>query len=163
MTVKRFDAHTNADDFKSDWHESKDGPMVRYEGYAALAAEIAELKKVTTEPVAWTDEVELRDVGANGFAHLFTVNPITPHADPRRVIKLFTAPPAPEAPDGYQHLSELYHTQEKRLFELAQRIKGPSFDKYAHSSSQAVNVLETALFGESDDEFSAAMHQGDQS
>ncbi|EIZ9492837.1 DUF551 domain-containing protein [Cronobacter sakazakii] len=29
---------------------------------------------------------------------MFTVNPITPHADPRRVIKLYAEPPAPVAP-----------------------------------------------------------------
>ena len=52
MSVKRYGAHTNIDDFKSDWHESKDGPMVKYEDYAALeakcaalAAEMAWLKK----------------------------------------------------------------------------------------------------------------------
>lgn len=46
---------------------------------------------------------------------------------------------------NYQHLSELYHAQEKRLFKLAQRIKGPAFDKYAHSPSQAIDVLESAI------------------
>jgi hypothetical protein len=39
MTVKRYSAHTNIDDFKADWHEKKDGPMVRYEDYAALLKE----------------------------------------------------------------------------------------------------------------------------
>jgi hypothetical protein len=39
MTVKRYDAHTNNNDFKSDWHEKKDGPMVRYDDYAALLKE----------------------------------------------------------------------------------------------------------------------------
>lgn len=39
MTVKRYDAHTNIDDFKADWHEKKDGPMVRYDDYAALLKE----------------------------------------------------------------------------------------------------------------------------
>lgn len=53
---------------------------------------------------------------------------------------------------NYQHLSELYHAQEKRLFKLAQRIKGPAFDKYAHSPSQAIDVLESAIFGEREDE-----------
>ncbi|MDM3003242.1 hypothetical protein OGV67_07880 [Citrobacter sp. CK188] len=52
-----------------------------------------------SEPVAWTDEQELRDVEKDGLGYLFTVNPITPHADPRRVIKLYRhAPPAPVAP-----------------------------------------------------------------
>lgn len=43
MSVKRYAAHTNIDDFKSDWHESKDGPMVKYEDYAALEAKCAAL------------------------------------------------------------------------------------------------------------------------
>lgn len=70
---------------------------------------------------------------------------------------LYTAPPAPVVPDErYQHLSDLYHVQEKRLFKLAQRIKGPSFDKYAYSPSQAIDVLESAIFGDTSDA-SAAM------
>ena len=55
---------------------------------------------------------------------------------------------APVVPEHHQHLNELYHAQEKRLFKLAQRIKGPSFDKYAHSASQAIDVLEAAVFGQ---------------
>lgn len=43
MSVNRYAAHTNIDDFKSDWHESKDGPMVRHEDYAALEARCAAL------------------------------------------------------------------------------------------------------------------------
>lgn len=77
--------------------------------------------------------------------------------------KCYTAPPAPvSVPDErYQQLSELYHAQEKRLFKLAQRIKGPSFDKYAHSPSQAIDVLESAIFGESAEKDSrSAMLQG---
>lgn len=78
--------------------------------------------------------------------------------------ELYTAPPAPVVvPDERcRHLSELYHAQEKRLFKLAQRIKGPSFDKYAHSPSQAIDVLESALFGDSKDTSCAAMLQGSQ-
>lgn len=51
------------------------------------------------QPVAWTDAQELRDVEKDGCGYLFKANPITPHADPRRVIKLYTAPPAPAVPD----------------------------------------------------------------
>lgn len=74
----------------------------------------------------------------------------------------YTAPPAPvSVPDErYQHLSELYHAQEKRLFKLAQRIKGASFDKYAYSPSQAIDVLESAIFGEREDECRAAILHG---
>lgn len=78
---------------------------------------------------------------------------------------LYTAPPAPASvtDERYQHLSELYHAQEKQLFKLAQRIKGPSFDKYAHSPSQAIDVLESALFGDSEETSRAAMLQGGKS
>ncbi|WP_313449664.1 hypothetical protein [Atlantibacter hermannii] len=54
------------------------------------------LAALTAEPVAWTDEQELRDVAKDGCGYLFTVKPITPNADPRRIIKLYTRPqPAP--------------------------------------------------------------------
>lgn len=61
--------------------------------------------------------------------------------------------------ERYQHLSEIYHAQEKRLFKLAQRIKGPSFDKYAYSPSQAIDALESAIFGAREDACRAAMLQ----
>ncbi|QXV72104.1 hypothetical protein Geezett_032 [Klebsiella phage Geezett] len=53
-----------------------------------------------------------------------------------------------ESDERYQQLSDLYHAQEKRLFKIAQRIKGPAFDKYSHSPSQTIDVLEAAIFGE---------------
>ncbi|EBW9931830.1 hypothetical protein E2G73_09095 [Salmonella enterica subsp. enterica serovar Stanley] len=71
--------------------------------------------------------------------------------------------PASVVPEEhYQRLSELYHAQEKRLFKIAQRIKGPAFDKYSHSPSQAIDVLESALFGENEATCRAAMLQGSQ-
>ncbi|MEH3285342.1 hypothetical protein POV05_20125 [Klebsiella quasipneumoniae] len=42
-----------------------------------------------SNPVGWTDEAELRDVEKDGCGYLFKANPITPHADPRRVIPLY--------------------------------------------------------------------------
>ena len=61
--------------------------------------ELLEVRKA--EPVAWTDEQELRDVEKDGLGYLFTVNPITPHADPRRVIKLYRhAQPATVLPEA---------------------------------------------------------------
>ncbi|EPK8041345.1 hypothetical protein Q7485_23360 [Enterobacter cloacae] len=79
----------------------------------------------------------------------------------KKVVSETNAPPAPVSllDERYQHLSELYHAQEKRLFKIAQRIKGPSFDKYAYSPSQAMDVLESAIFGESKDACRAAMLQ----
>lgn len=65
---------------------------------AAANLKLAEitLASLTAEPVAWTDEQELKDVEKDGLGYLFTVNPITPNADPRRVIKLYAATPASE-------------------------------------------------------------------
>ncbi|WP_258458397.1 hypothetical protein [Enterobacter sp. RIT418] len=67
-------------------------------GEASALARVS-LASLEAEAVAWTDEQELRDVAKDGCGYLFTVKPITPHADPRRVIKLYTAPPAPVVPD----------------------------------------------------------------
>lgn len=68
----------------------------------------------------------------------------------------------PVVPDDYQHLKnvrELYHKQEDRLFALAQRISGESFDKYSHVPSHAIDVLERTIFGDEGDACSAAMLQ----
>ncbi|MBH3264563.1 hypothetical protein I5R69_23740 [Serratia marcescens] len=67
---------------------------------------------------------------------------------------------APAVPDDVQHLKnvqELYHSQEERLFTLAQRIKGASFDKYSHTTAQAIDVLEREIFGDDGDACRAAM------
>ncbi|CAM7200424.1 hypothetical protein RFI20_004670 [Klebsiella pneumoniae] len=62
-------------------------------------AELA-LAALDSEPVAWTDEQELRDVDRGGCGYLFTVNPVTPHADERRIILLYRhAQPAPVVPE----------------------------------------------------------------
>ncbi|HFF7136912.1 TPA: hypothetical protein ACGEPX_004535 [Salmonella enterica] len=83
-----------------------------------------------------------------------------------RVTPLYAAPPTPVMPDDYQHLKnvqELYHAQEKRLFKIAKRIQGPAFDKYAHTPSQAIDVLEAAIFGENEESGHAAMLNGGKS
>lgn len=57
------------------------------------------LAAMDSEPVAWTDEQELRDVDRGGCGYLFTVNPVTPHADERRIILLYRhAQLAPASP-----------------------------------------------------------------
>lgn len=61
----------------------------------ALAAMKLALASLEADVVAWTDEQELRDVEKYGCGYLFTANPVTPNADPHRVIKLYAAPPAP--------------------------------------------------------------------
>lgn len=62
----------------------------------ALALRLAEitLAALTAPVVGWTDAEELRNVERDGCGYLFKANPITPHADPLRVIKLYTAQPA---------------------------------------------------------------------
>ncbi|ENR0574762.1 hypothetical protein ACERYM_000224 [Salmonella enterica] len=61
-------------------------------------AEIA-LASLDAKPVGWTDAEELRNVEKDGCGYMFTVNPITAHADQRRVIKLYTAPPVAVVPE----------------------------------------------------------------
>nr|WP_224084854.1 hypothetical protein [Escherichia coli] len=61
--------------------------------------ELQERRKAERDsnPVGWTDEAELRDVEKDGCGYLFKANPITLHADPRRVILLYRhAQPAPD-------------------------------------------------------------------
>ncbi|HFN3784845.1 TPA: hypothetical protein ACHFQM_004381 [Enterobacter hormaechei] len=132
-------------------------------GDASALARMA-LAGIEAEPVAWAHRLINK---RNGVVHSWVYG--SAEACPSEgdifnieVMPLYTAPPAPvSVPDErYQHLSELYHAQEKRLFKLAQRIKGASFDKYAYSPSQAIDVLESAIFGEREDECRAAMLQG---
>jgi hypothetical protein len=123
---------------------------------AAESRRIAEIALASLEAgpvadvVAWSSPKEERTCDVRLRRHDIKPGP------------LYTATPAPVSvqEERYQHLSELYHAQEKRLFKLAQRIKGQSFDKYAHSPSQAIDALESALFGESTDACRAAMLQG---
>ncbi|WP_237665922.1 hypothetical protein [Citrobacter freundii] len=59
-------------------------------------AELQERRKAdSSEPIGWTDAEELRSVERDGCGYLFKANPMTPHADPLRVIKLYAVPPAP--------------------------------------------------------------------
>lgn len=63
--------------------------------------ELQERRKAdSAEPIGWTDAEELRSVEKDGCGYLFKANPISPNADPRRVIKLYRhAPPAPVVPE----------------------------------------------------------------
>lgn len=72
-----------------DDFEDIDGDEIREMARSVLAS-------LDAEPVCRTDEQELRDAERDGSGYLFTVNPVTPHADPRRVILLYTVPPASE-------------------------------------------------------------------
>lgn len=60
--------------------------------------ELQERRKAdSAEPLAWTDEEELRDLRKVGFCEMFSVEPISKDADMLRVIPLYRhAQPAPE-------------------------------------------------------------------
>ncbi|MBN4788249.1 hypothetical protein [Enterobacter hormaechei] len=88
--------------FKREFHPDKTGPYIKDQLFFAVRAaraplldelEAAEkrIDELTEKPIGWTDEQELRDVEKLGCGYLFNANPITPHADPRRVILLYAA------------------------------------------------------------------------
>lgn len=132
---------------------------VNEDAFMALAAMKIALASLEAEPVCVIDQSNLDYLNSGSDADVWPAS----RKEMGDVLLYRTAPPAPvSVPDErYQQLSELYHAQEKRLFKLAQRIKGPSFDKYAHSPSQAIDVLESAIFGESAEKDSrSAMLQG---
>lgn len=64
--------------------------------------ELQERRKAdSAEPVAWTDEEELRDLRKVGFCEMFSVEPISKDADMLRVIPLYRhAQPVSVVPDG---------------------------------------------------------------
>ncbi|HIC6366869.1 TPA: hypothetical protein ACW5JH_001557 [Salmonella enterica subsp. enterica serovar Infantis] len=57
------------------------------------------LASLDAKPVGWTDAEELRNVEKDGGGYMFTVNPMTAHADLRRVIMLYTVIPAAVVPE----------------------------------------------------------------
>ncbi|CAD5447086.1 hypothetical protein [Escherichia coli] len=64
--------------------------MARVEGELFKIA----LASLVAEPVAWTDDEELRDVEQIGLGYLLPCPP-DKYADPRRVIPLYRVPPVP--------------------------------------------------------------------
>lgn len=124
-------------------------------GYVLLSIELQERRKADSEPVAYTDDRNLGYIDRGRETAYLWGKQNSEAGD----VPLYRHAQQPVVPDeSYQQLSELYHAQEKRLFKIAQRIKGPTFDKYSHTPSQAIDVLEGAIFGE-DDACRAAMLQ----
>ncbi|UXE40745.1 DUF551 domain-containing protein [Raoultella ornithinolytica] len=151
-------------------------PMINQGSEFAMLARMA-LAGMEAEPVAWHIHIPLTDcvyvevdaetvgrvrAGCEKHNHAVNITPLYTAPQPLTTSERSGLENYRNAqPDmNYQHLSELYHAQEKRLFKLAQRIKGPAFDKYAHSPSQAIDVLESVVFGESEAVCRAAMLQG---
>lgn len=127
-------------------------------GDASALARMA-LAAMDSEPVAWIVHARTGDQLTTDGGYVANAEGILGlHSTP-----LYRHAQQPVVQDeSYQQLSELYHAQEKRLFKIARRIKGPAFDKYSHSPSQAIDVLEVAIFGE-DDACRAAMLNGGKS
>ncbi|QLO96164.1 hypothetical protein [Enterobacter hormaechei] len=132
--------------------------VVNEDAAMALAAMKLAMASLEAEPVCVIDQSNLDYLNSGSDADVWPSS----RTEMGDVLLYRSATPAPvSVPDErYQHLSELYHAQEKRLFKLAQRIKGASFDKYAYSPSQAIDVLESAIFGEREDECRAAILHG---
>ncbi|HAV9926645.1 TPA: DUF551 domain-containing protein [Escherichia coli] len=84
------------------WRETY-GPGSNVVLPAEEAEELARiaLTSLEAEPVAWTDEEELRDVKQYGFGEIFQCPP-DKYADSRRVIPLYRELPAPVVPDDWQ-------------------------------------------------------------
>lgn len=129
-------------------------------GYKLGLADVEILKRVASMALAAMDSEpnrnpvlayadSYRDMAKQGVESVPIWSVITDLE--RNIAPLYRHAQQPVVPDeSYQQLSELYHAQEKRLFKIAQRIKGPAFDKYSHSPSQAIDVLGGAIFGEND-------------
>lgn len=151
-------AGTNEDVHKNDsakmcqlWDDLND----RYATPAivkALAAEIKQYRAAAEQPVAFTEAHEISNMHATGlYLRAWPADRELNEAE-GYTIPLYAAPQVTSVPDEhYRQLSDLYHAQEKRLFKLAQRIKGLSFDKYAYSPSQAIDALEAAIFGDKEE------------
>ncbi|EFA4871842.1 hypothetical protein C2D31_03775 [Escherichia coli] len=77
------------------WRETY-GPGSNVVLPAEEAEELARiaLASLEAEPVAWTDDEELRDVEQIGLGYLLPCPP-DKYADPRRVIPLYRVPPTP--------------------------------------------------------------------
>ncbi|MBK4723942.1 ead/Ea22-like family protein [Pantoea agglomerans] len=71
-----------------------------HERFTRAEAELA--RRDAAAVIGWTDAQELRDVEKNGCGYLFKANPISPNADPRRVIKLYTAARPAVLPPGWK-------------------------------------------------------------
>ncbi|EJJ0533384.1 hypothetical protein NHN54_002681 [Salmonella enterica] len=99
--------------------------------------ELQERRKAdSAEPIGWTDAEELRSVEKDGCGYLFKANPISPNADPRRVIKLYRhAPPAPVVPEKMNFSTACNFVQ----------INGMAKEDRATLAMRAWNACRTAM------------------
>ncbi|MCO5780626.1 DUF551 domain-containing protein [Citrobacter meridianamericanus] len=109
LTDEKIKRRINAiEDRRSASRDFWDGDYEYPEDIELLALrELQERRKAdSAEPIGWTDAEELRSVEKDGCGYLFKANPISPNADPRRVIKLYRhAQPAPVMNDELYKLA----------------------------------------------------------
>lgn len=112
-------------------------------------AELQERRKADSEPVAWTDEEELRDANESGSGYLFGIErDANKFADPRRQIMLYRhAQPAPVVPEDVS--GPLAHAY-KELTPTFMRNHIAVFERYGiapNDSSTVIQALRIALDG----------------
>ncbi|WP_258307608.1 hypothetical protein [Pectobacterium carotovorum] len=119
----------------ADWE--KDSSLETW--FPLTAERLAAYNRAAKEPVAWTDEQELRDLEKDGCAYLFTVNPITPNADMRRVIPLFRQPPLPVVPDEIDVKDPALDTHRKWMAEGWNRCRGAMLQYHFPAATKMVS------------------------
>lgn len=123
-------------------YHSKEGNKVQTIIHGVTLAALRELqerRKADSEPVAWTDEQELRDVDRGGCGYLFTVNPVTPHADERRIILLYRhAQPVPVVS------ADLLHTAASAIEDLLEHTD-PNTSYYSGVWADVPGKLRAAM------------------
>lgn len=118
---------------------------------AGIIRELQERRKADSEPVAWTDEAELRDVDRGGCGYLFTVNPVTPHADERRIILLYRHAQQPAAvvleemtADGIIDMHECGYVEGWNACRAAMLQAGNCWENSNSSTNNCREIAETS-------------------
>lgn len=97
------------------------------------------LASLEAEPVAWTDDEELRDVKQYGFGEIFQCPP-DKYADPRRVIPMYQEPPAPAVPDGLVKAVRFYEQVKSENPPVETGAWKDAVDWVLKEACQAVNI-----------------------
>ncbi|WP_216662714.1 hypothetical protein [Klebsiella aerogenes] len=109
-------------------------------GESKVLARMA-LSAMDSEPVAWTDEEELRDANESGSGYLFGIErDANKFADPRRQIMLYRhAQPAPVVPDGIEVNDPSLDTHRKWMAEGWNRCRAAILQENQKSAGASNN------------------------
>ncbi|MBV7133669.1 hypothetical protein HEC73_21760 [Escherichia coli] len=97
------------------------------------------LASLEADPVAWTDEEELRDVKQYGLGEIFQCPP-DKYADPRRVIPMYQEPPALAVPDGLVRAVRFYEQVKRENPPAETGAWKDAVDWVLKEAYQAVNI-----------------------